>query len=616
MKKRILWLGLSFLVVASLVLSSCGEAAVEQEEAKTPAKEEAKEEKEEEAKLDEYKVGADGYGMNAGVPELGLGLTVPKYGGSITLLEVLTESAGSPKPVGGLGTGSVDQFSLKVQEKAIGADIYTYGAFGDGSFLFKDDVGTPLRYAAGILAESWTITPESVTLNIRDGVYWTGESINPGVMEKRLYTAEDFHFVLMERLAPDSSSHGYFDGLGWITEPWDDNVYVSGDSVILNTDYYHSQWDSIIVGGSGEQMSPENWAAGGDDWENLVGTGPFIMSDFVQGSHVTVKRNPDYWRKAPILGKLYETPFLDEIVMPMILDESTAVAALRTGTIDMFVKLKAPHVASLDQTNPDLNSIVYLGNVGGVRFNLRNPPLDQLEVRRALHIGTDRLAINTMMMNPDTLHHRYPMGDAWPGFVAMEDLPESSQLLYDYDPEAAKQMLIDAGVTDLKIHAIGRTSGAPIAEMLMDQWALLGVELELEIIDSAAYSAIYYGPPPPFTDDMIVGGTVIHTPVFFAQRYFASDGPRNIGAYYSDYVDERLWDAAKEPDPEKLRIMMEEAFVEIIAGVSNIPFANTPQYHYWWPWLKNNFGEAWYYHRSADAHNWWLDEDLKESMGY
>jgi peptide/nickel transport system substrate-binding protein len=305
----------------------------------------------------------------------------------------------------------------------------------------------------------------------------------------------------------------------------------------------------------------------------------------------------------------------------MILDESTAAAALRTGTVDVFVKIKAQHVASLDQTNPELNKIVYLGNVHGVRFNTSNPPLDQKEVRRALHIGTDREAVNRMQMNPDTLHHRYPMGDAWPGWVAMEDMPESAQMLYDYNPDLARQMLDDAGLpATFKLTAVGRSDGSDIAELLMSQWADLGIELTFDIIDSAAYSATYYRgnteTGTPLTHDMIIGGTVIHTPVFFAYRYFHSDGPRNCGYYSHPMVDEKLDAASKEEDPEKLRLMMEEAFVQIVEDASNIPFANTPQYHYWWPWVKNCFGEAWYYHRSADVHNWWLDEELKESMGY
>ena len=33
-----------------------------------------------------------------------------------------------------------------------------------------------------------------------------------------------------------------------------------------------------------------------NDWRNLVGTGPFMLTDYVDGSSVTFIKNPDYWR--------------------------------------------------------------------------------------------------------------------------------------------------------------------------------------------------------------------------------------------------------------------------------------------------------------------------------
>ena len=198
----------------------------------------------------------------------------------------------------------------------------------------------------------------------------------------------------------------------------------------------------------------------------------------------------------------------------------------------------------------------------------------------------------------------------------MEDLAPSSQLLYTYDPDLARQMLDDAGFpATFKMTAVGTTTDSDIAEMLMDQWSLLGIELELEIVDSATASNLGYM-RSPLEADMMLRGTVIHTPVFFAYRYFHSGGNRNIGYYRNSIVETNLLAASMEEDPETLRLMMEEAFREIVDDAPNIPFANTPQYHYWWPWLKNCFGEAWYYHRNADVHNWWLDQELKESMGY
>jgi len=60
-------------------------------------------------------------------------------------------------------------------------------------------------------------------------------------------------------------------------------------------------------------------------------------------------------------------------------------------------------------------------------------------------IGTDRHAINAMLMEPwlDCIMH--PMAKGWEGWVALEDMPESTKLLYTHNPVMAKQMLADAG---------------------------------------------------------------------------------------------------------------------------------------------------------------------------
>ena len=52
---------------------------------------------------------------------------------------------------------------------------------------------------------------------------------------------------------------------------------------------------------------------GAANWQNAVGTGPFILSDFVDGSSVTYKRNPNYWGTTTINGQSYKLPFIDSL---------------------------------------------------------------------------------------------------------------------------------------------------------------------------------------------------------------------------------------------------------------------------------------------------------------
>src|SRR5580698_2968870 len=69
-----------------------------------------------------------------------------------------------------------------------------------------------------------------------------------------------------------------------------------------------------------------NSADGGTS--NPIGTGPFVFSDWVPNSHMTVTRNPHYWRKG--------YPYLDSITYKPIIDPGARVQALQTGTVDII----------------------------------------------------------------------------------------------------------------------------------------------------------------------------------------------------------------------------------------------------------------------------------------
>ena len=71
------------------------------------------------------------------------------------------------------------------------------------------------------------------------------------------------------------------------------------------------------------------------DWRNLVGTGPYSMTEWVEGSGITYTKNPNYWKddeKFP--GN--RLPFADEIKLLFMPDASTQLAALRKGKLALL----------------------------------------------------------------------------------------------------------------------------------------------------------------------------------------------------------------------------------------------------------------------------------------
>ena len=84
-------------------------------------------------------------------------------------------------------------------------------------------------------------------------------------------------------------------------------------------------------------LPPEVIKQHGDisDWRNFVGTGPYELTDWVQGSSITHTKNPNYWgfdEKYP----QNRLPYIDKLEGLFIKEEATRLAGLRSGRIDFL----------------------------------------------------------------------------------------------------------------------------------------------------------------------------------------------------------------------------------------------------------------------------------------
>jgi peptide/nickel transport system substrate-binding protein len=165
--------------------------------------------------------------------------------------------------------------------------------------------------------------------------------------------------------------------------------------------------------------------------EHPSGTGPFKFESWTREDKLVLARNDDYWGEKAKLSKLIFRP---------IADNAARLQALQTGEIDGYDLVEPQDIPTIeaDDTLQILDRPAF--NVGYVGFNISTPPLDNIEVRKAIAYGLDRQAV------VDNFY-------AGRGEVAKEFMPP--ELLgyaddvteYPYDPEKAKQILQDAGLT-------------------------------------------------------------------------------------------------------------------------------------------------------------------------
>ena len=172
-------------------------------------------------------------------------------------------------------------------ETMLGGGIDQYGPRGTSKSPFTMDF-PPLNLVVGELAESWELgnDPISITYHIRPGVMFTGSDHID--MEPREYTADDAVFVLQRFLdGPVGGLHFY------VEKHYAPDKYTH--VIELNQPYADWPWrlGYFIAGGQYAREGAD--APGGmDDWRNLVGTGPFTLTEYVADSVITMERNPNY----------------------------------------------------------------------------------------------------------------------------------------------------------------------------------------------------------------------------------------------------------------------------------------------------------------------------------
>ena len=324
MIRKILWLAVSGLMALALVVTSCSQAPTQ---APTPAP------------VTPTPQPAPVTPAPQPAPVVPEKVTVPpdapKYGGGLTVAITTDPTNFDPgtKNSGGALTDIV-------YEKFLNTD-WTRGPAGSGVTALVSDGGALDDFWAPRLADSWKMPQQGVwILHIREGMHWQPVNSDAGrLMAGRQISADDVVSSFNRLMkAPDTWIKTGVPGV-WSTA----NISKTGPwEVTITTpqDYMTAFVWLIGAGGGFEYLyPPEVVAKYGDmgNWRNAVGTGPFMLVDYVPGSQFVFTKNPVYWEKDPAgPGKGNQLPYADSLRQLIIPDLSTRQAALRTGKLDLL----------------------------------------------------------------------------------------------------------------------------------------------------------------------------------------------------------------------------------------------------------------------------------------
>ena len=222
---------------------------------------------------------------------------------------------------------------------------------------------------------------------------------------------------------------------------------------------FNLAWGDAVI------VAPESAA---DNATKPIGTGAFLFKDWVQGDHIDLIKNPDYWG----------TPAkLETASIRFISDPTAAFAAMMAEDIDVFVGFPAPE--NVPQFQADSRFQVLVGNTEGetiIAMNHKMPPFDNKLIREAVAHAIDRQAIIDGAM--------YGQGTPIGTHFAPHN-PDYLDLtaLSSYDPQKSRSLLTQAGFPDgftttLKLPppSYARRGGEIIAAQLRE----VGIQAEIE----------------------------------------------------------------------------------------------------------------------------------------
>src|SRR5260221_3036546 len=212
--------------------------------------------------------------------------------------------------------------------------------------------------------------------------------------------------------------------------------------------------------------------------QSPVGTGPFVLVKYEKDATIRFKANPDYFR-----GKQK----VDALVFAITKDPTVRKAKLEAGECDVAY---APNPVDLPaiKANPKLSVVSGAGmNVGYLAFNTRNRPSHAKRVRQALSMAIDRATILKEVFQGNGKAAKNPIP---PTLWSFNDAIQP----YPYNPEKAKALLKEAGVTDLQtdlwyqpVTRPYNPDGKRMGELMQADLAKVGVKVNLVTFEWGEY---------------------------------------------------------------------------------------------------------------------------------
>lgn len=210
-----------------------------------------------------------------------------------------------------------------------------------------------------------------------------------------------------------------------------------------------------------------------DDFaNNPIGSGPYKFTGREKGSKVTLEAYEDYYRGAAAIKN---------VTYEVIPDQSTTAVALKTGEVD-FAKVESSTLAQLAGDNKIQVEEIAKSSFVYVPMNLEQAPFDDVKVRQAVNYAINRENVVAVCYNDAAEVNSNICSKDRFGYA--ED-----QMQYTYDPEKAKELLAEAGITtpyDLGTILVAERY-SDLATVVQGDLAAVGLNVTIDVKEFNAY---------------------------------------------------------------------------------------------------------------------------------
>ncbi|HEY95773.1 MAG TPA: ABC transporter substrate-binding protein [Dehalococcoidia bacterium] len=580
MVKKMIWILISCLMVLSLVMASCGGGEEEEE-------------------------GEGGYAS----PE------TPKYGGTFTRIR-----GGDPRPGEWDYASQSSMFVIDLMGEELLMGDWKRGPAGTNENDWRGGFAGFISMLTGKLAESWEM-PDDTTLlyHIRPGVHWWDKAPANG----RELTADDIAWNIMRHFT-EAQAYLY---LSYVAQGKGPTAAVAVDKYTVEVTV-PAEWQGLMASVVGDfvwhicpdAMGPDGYL---EDYTHFIGTGPWMVTEYVASSSVEYDKNPNYWQTDP-LNAGNKLPYPDKLKELIISDRSTQLAAFRTGKIDMmgfgstweYVELlqsQYPELLVKSTAGPSLSMI-------WPRLDNENLPFDDINVRYAMNLAVDQQEIleNYYGGYADILGWPYPNLKVFsPVYTPLEKQSKIVRDLFGYDPERAKELLAEAGYPDgFQFEVTCSSAHSDYLAIYKEYLAAIGIDMTLANLENSVYLGLRGA------------GTyeeAIYSNDYVGNAYRLMCMTEGSVWNYSRFKHEKTEEAVQKisqwvgKDDDIVASVMKEIGPWELEQAVPIYMPSPHDFVMWWPWLQNFYGATGgggYSNLDEYLMYIWIDTDMKSGMGY